>query len=72
MLPHQPVDVKVSNLTKRGKTRKTKPYTTAQTSNFSKEITEYCRKLLAGKSKIDTLVARNRASQKIKYDTYAP
>lgn len=63
--------MKASNLTAAGKTRKVKPYTATQISAFSKEITDYCNKLL-GKSQFDVQKVRSLASKKIKSDRSIP
>ena len=54
-------DMKASNLTKAGKKRKVRPYTTAQISALSKQITAYCSNLLsgAGMDDIDVIAARS-------------
>lgn len=54
-------DMKASNLTKAGKKRKVRPYTTTQISAFSKQITSYCSDLLskAGVDDVDAISARS-------------
>jgi hypothetical protein len=54
-------DMKASNLTKAGKKRKVRPYTTSQISALSKQITAYCSNLLsgAGMDDIDVIAARS-------------
>lgn len=54
-------DMKASNLTKAGKKRKVRPYTTTQISAFSKQITSYCADLLskAGVDDVDAISARS-------------
>jgi len=53
--------MKASNLTKAGKPRKVRPYTTTQISALSKQITSYCADLLdsAGMQDIDVIAARS-------------
>lgn len=54
-------DMKASNLTKAGKKRKVRPYTTTQISAFSKQITAYCADVLAnaGVDDVDAVSARS-------------